>query len=159
MPAVTISTATEQDLFTLNKMMFDLHQEHHLACPDHFKTAEVIAQEGDKEIADYLNHPECLVYVAKQNNEVIGFITGHFCELISAVSKPVLMGSVDEFYVLPCYRNQSVGQQLLARIERELKNYGVVQLFVEVWDFNQKAQQFYQQVGFDAHIHWLRKPL
>jgi GNAT superfamily N-acetyltransferase len=90
---------------------------------------------------------------------VIGFITGHFCELISAVSKPVLMGSVDEFYVLPCYRNQSVGQQLLARIERELKNYGVVQLFVEVWDFNQKAQQFYQQVGFDAHIHWLRKPL
>jgi diamine N-acetyltransferase len=159
MLAVTISTATHHDLIALKKMMFALNQEHPIACPDHFKTAEVIEEEGEKDIADYLNHPECLVYVAKNGKEVIGFITGHFCELISAISKPMLMRSVDEFYILPEYRGQSFGQQLFKRIERELKNYGVVQLFVEVWDFNQKARNFYQQVGFDAHIHWLRKAL
>ncbi|ENM5825561.1 GNAT family N-acetyltransferase [Vibrio metoecus] len=153
----SLSAANSADLEQLNELMFRLHDEHHLQCPEHFKTAEEIEQE--KSIARYLDDPECLVYVAKQQDQIVGFVTGHFCELVSTVSKAVTMGSVDELYVVPAFRGQGIANQLCHKLERVFKDYGVKQMFVEVWDFNRTAQDFYQSAGFVPHIHWLRKPL
>ncbi|WPC72494.1 GNAT family N-acetyltransferase [Vibrio porteresiae] len=157
MSQIDFKSARAQHLEQLNELMFALHDEHHQACPDHFKTAEEIEQE--KSIARYLDDPECLVYVALADETVIGFATGHFCELVSTVSKPVLMGSIDELYVVPKYRSKGVASRLCARLEQTMREYGVTQLFVEVWDFNTGAQDFYQDMGFGHHIHWLRKSI
>ncbi len=154
---VQIQAAQEQDLEQLDEFMFLLHQEHHEACPELFKTAEEIEQE--KSIARYLQSPDCLVYLAKDldSGKFIGFVTGHFGELISTVSKPVPMGSIDELYVLPECRHLGVANRLLEKIEQTLVDYGVQQLFVEVWDFNQTAKSLYNKLGYNTHIHWLRK--
>ncbi len=157
MSAITVSAAQMDDLAALNQLMFALHDEHHHACPTYFKTADEIEQE--KSIARYLDDPECLVYVARQNEQIVGFITGHFCELVSSVSKSIPMGSIDELYVIPECRQQRVAAVLVARLEATFIDYGVQEMFVEVWDFNQIAQYFYQQRGFSQHIHWLRKSL
>lgn len=157
MTNVALLPARAADLEQLNQLMFELHDEHHNQCPDHFKTAEEIEQE--KSIARYLDDPQCLVYVAKQGEQIVGMITGHFCELVSTVSQPVAMGSVDELYVLPAFRGQGIARQLCHKLEQMFKDYGVKQMFVEVWDFNRPAQDFYQCAGFVQHIHWLRKPL
>ncbi|MCW8335617.1 GNAT family N-acetyltransferase [Vibrio sp. SCSIO 43135] len=157
MSTIAITAAQAKDLETLNELMFDLHNEHHLACPEHFKTAEEIEQE--KSIARYLDDPECLVLIAKVDNRVIGFITGHFCELVSTVSKPIPMGSIDELYVAPKYRQHKVAHRLCRQLEQRFKEYGVQQVFVEVWNFNQVAIDFYKHSGFEHHIHWLRKAL
>ncbi len=50
------------------------------------------------------------------------------------------MGSVVELYVLPAFRGQGIASQLCHKLERVFKDYGVKQMFVEVWDFNQSAQ-------------------
>ena len=131
---VTLRAAKHTDLEQLNELMFDLHHHHHLASPEHFKTAEEIEQE--KSIARYLDDPECLVYVALKGELIVGFISGHFCELISTVSKPVPMGSVDELFVLPDYRKESIAEKLFSKVEATFDDYGVEQVFVEVWDFN-----------------------
>ncbi len=155
MSTFLIVPARADDLEELNDLMYELHDEHHIACPEHFKTAEEIEQE--KSIARYLDMPECLVYVAKQQNAIIGFITGHFCELVSTVSKPVQMGSIDELYVLPEYRKQGVATLLYKKLETTFIEYGVEQVFVEVWAFNHNAHRFYEDSGFQPHIAWLRK--
>ncbi|MDW6004095.1 GNAT family N-acetyltransferase [Vibrio mangrovi] len=152
---VKIRLAKSSDLAALEKMMYDLHDEHHLACPQHFKVAKEAMEE--KRIADYLESPEGLVFIAELNDQCIGFVSGHFADLVSSVSRNVFMGSIDEFYVLPQYRGQGIGSQLLKRIEKEFDDYGVQQMFVEVWDFNQSAIRLYQNLGFAHHIHWLRK--
>ncbi|WP_098415916.1 GNAT family N-acetyltransferase [Vibrio sp. ES.051] len=157
MSAFVIKSACFNDLEPLNDLMFDLHDEHHMQSPELFKTAEDIEQE--KSIARYLDNPECLVYVAKWKDEVIGFISGHFCELTSTVSKPVMMGSVDELYVSPEFRNQGAAQALIEKIESTFIDYGAKQMFVEVWHFNQGALSLYAKHGFGHHIHCLRKPL
>lgn len=160
---IQISAANSHDLETLNRLMYRLHDEHHQQVPQLFKTAQEIEQE--KSIALYLDDPSCFVYVARMINPtlereiIIGFVTGHFCELISSVSKPVLMGSIDELYVLPEHRQCGVARQLCQRIERSFTECGVTQSFVEVWHFNASAQAFYHEQGFEHHIHWLRKPL
>jgi ribosomal protein S18 acetylase RimI-like enzyme len=155
MPSISISAAQVLDIEPLNGLMFELHDEHHRDCPEFFKTALEIEQE--KSIARYLDDPECLVFVAKQNQEIVGFITGHFCELVSSVSKPIQMGSIDELYVKSDFRHQSIANKLCTTLHQRFKEYGVTQVFVEVWEFNSPAQQFYEQLGFEHHIHWLRK--
>lgn len=154
---VKIRSAIKNDLESLDELMFLLHDHHYQAQPELFKTAQEIEQE--KSIARYLEHPECLVFVAEKDAEIIGFITAHFCELVSSISKPIPMGSIDEFYVHPKYRNGEVSTALFHRIEKTLFDYGVAQLFVEVWDFNQVGQGFYKKMGFQPHIHCLRKSL
>lgn len=155
--ASVIRRAKETDLFCLNSMMYQLHDEHHQQCPELFKTASEIEEE--KSISRYLDDPDCMVYVAELEGAVIGFVTGHFCELISTVSKPVMMATIDELYVESKHRREGVAEQLMTRIEQELKDYGVREIFVEVWDFNQTALNFYHQQGMTDHIHYLRKAL
>lgn len=157
MTACIIRRATYNDLPVLEQQMYLLHDEHYQAEPEHFKTADQVMEE--KRIAEYIDAPDALVYVAEQEGKVIGFVTGHFGELISTVSKPMMMGSIDELYVLAEYRRQGAGKRLLDRCFSEFEDYGVKQVFVEVWDFNQHAVELYQQLGFEHHIHWLRKGL
>ncbi|GLR76042.1 N-acetyltransferase [Aliivibrio sifiae] len=152
-----IRRANELDLFRLNLMMYQLHDEHHQQCPELFKTASEIQEE--KSISQYIDDPECMVYVAEINGEVIGFVTGHFCELISTVSKPITMATIDELYVEIKARREGIAEKLMVRIEQELKDYGVKEIFVEVWDFNQSALKFYHQHGLNEHIHYLRKSI
>ncbi|WP_394243161.1 GNAT family N-acetyltransferase [Vibrio astriarenae] len=151
----TICRAHLDDLEDLNEMMYDLHDEHHQIAPDLFKPAEQI----EKSIARYLEHPECLVYVAKVDEEIVGFVSGYFGQYQSPVSQPVLMGSADELYVDVQYRKGGIAQALMKRIEREFCDYGAKFMFVEVWDKNQAAVSFYRQLGFENHIHCLVKPL
>ncbi len=157
MSIVAISAARVDDLEQLNDLMFALHDEHHQQCPEHFKTAQEIEQE--KSISRYIDDPECLIFVAKQQGRILGFVTGHFCELVSSVSKPVLMGSIDELYICPKSRRKGMAKLLMDKIETRFIDYGVTQVFVEVWQFNQSALELYQGLGFEHHIHWLRKPV
>lgn len=152
---ITINSATRHDVKKLDKLMHALHDEHHIAQPDFFKSADEIAEE--KQIKLYLDQPDGIVFCARQDKEIIGFVTGHFSEFSSTVSLPVFMGSVDELYVVPQFRKQGIGQALLKRIESEFKDYGVKHIFVEVWAFNKTAVDMYQNFGFEHHIHWLRK--
>lgn len=153
---IQIRAASQKDLPQLDELMFMLHAHHHELCPSLFKTPEEIEQE--KSIARYLDSPDCLVYVAKDDSGVIvGFVTGHFCELVSSVSKAIPMGSIDELFVLPEHRKTGVAEQLLTKVDQTLVDYGVQQIFVEVWHFNQAAQSLYNKLGFSAHIHCLRK--
>jgi ribosomal protein S18 acetylase RimI-like enzyme len=162
MDDLIIRSAQSSDLDRLNELMYLLHDEHHNQCPEHFKTAAEIEQE--KSIARYLDDPECMVLVAelvekKSDKSIVGFITGHFCELVSTVSKPLQMGSIDELYVESDYRKSRVALQLCQAIEERFDDYGVTQVFVEVWNFNQTALDFYHKFGFEPHIHWLRKSI
>lgn len=162
MEDVVIRSARESDLGRLNQLMYMLHDEHHQQCPEMFKTAADIEQE--KSIARYLDDPECVVFVAEKccesmPSQIVGFITGHFCELISTVSKPLQMGSIDELYITSDFRSQQIAQRLCHTIEQRFDDYGVTQVFVEVWHFNQTALDFYHKFGFEPHIHWLRKSL
>ncbi|KGY07673.1 MULTISPECIES: GNAT family N-acetyltransferase [Vibrio] len=157
MQRLSIRAANQNDLEQLNELMYLLHDEHHQQSPEFFKTADDIEQE--KSIARYLDNPECLVFVAVQEANIVGFITGHFCELVSTVSKPVQMGSIDELYVVQSHRQNGVARALCQTIEKRFEEYGVREMFVEVWDFNRPANRLYQELGFVNHINWLRKPL
>lgn len=157
MSAFTISVPNESDLPRLKELSFELHDMHHRSVPEHFKTADEILSE--KDISSYLYDPQCLIYVAKLESKLVGFITGHFCELQALVSKPIQMGSIDEIYIVEGHRESGIAKSLFERLETTFKECGATQIFVEVWDFNQSALAVYEKLGFNPHIHWLRKAI
>ncbi len=154
---IKIRPAQPDDVTQLDKLMHRLHDFHHHSAKEVIKTASEIAQQ--KSIARYIHDPECLVYVAQQGEHIVGFITGHFCELVSQISQPVQMGSVDELFVVEALRRQRVAEKLMEKISATFEEYGVKKIFVEVWHFNQSAINFYHKQGFTHHIHWLCKSI
>ncbi|BCL69607.1 N-acetyltransferase [Vibrio nigripulchritudo] len=158
MSTYRIRAAQVEDLEALNKFMYQLHDYHHRETPDLFKSPEEVEQE--KSISRYIDDPECFVYVAEDDEQsLVGFVSGHFCELQSSIMKPVTMGSIDEIFVTPEHRKTGVAQMLFERLETAFKECGVKQMFVEVWHFNEAALNFYNKLGLNHHIHWMRKPL
>ncbi|MGF1747884.1 MULTISPECIES: N-acetyltransferase family protein [Vibrio] len=161
--AFTIRSAKADDLETLNELMYELHQYHHKAVPEDFKSAEEVQQE--KSIARYLDSPECLVLVLTVDgsqsfdNQIVGFVTAQFCELVSPISRACLVGNIDELFVLPSYRQHGYAQALLAEAEQRLSELGASQIMVEVWNFNRAALNLYNKEGFSPHIHCLRKKI
>ncbi|MGR5218838.1 N-acetyltransferase family protein [Vibrio parahaemolyticus] len=157
-----IRSATSGDLETLNDLMYELHDHHQQAVPEDFKTAEEIQQE--KSISRYLDSPDCIVLVAESkgkgiSEQILGFVTAQFCELISPISQSCLIGNIDELFVEPDCRNSGIASALLKEAQVRLKELGAVQLMVEVWDFNQPALGLYKNEGFVPHIHCLRKKI
>ena len=157
MANLDVTHAIRKDMAALNQLMYQLHEEHHKAVPHFFKAADDIMR--DKNIQTYFDEPDGLVFCVKEGQNVIGLVTGHFSELVSTISKPIFMGSIDELYVLPNYRGRGIGKALVERIEREYRDYGVKHMYVEVWAFNETAQELYTHSGFQSHIHCLQKTL
>ncbi|GMQ46631.1 GNAT family N-acetyltransferase [Vibrio sp. 10N] len=163
-PRISLRSATIQDLDILNDLMFELHDHHHSAVPTDFKSADEVQQE--KSIARYLDSPDCLVLVAtassitkSDNPKIVGFVTAQFCELTSPISKPSLVGNIDELFVTPSWRQHGIAEALLVEAQTRLEHLGATQLMVEVWDFNQSALNLYKKQGFFPHIHCLRKKI
>lgn len=154
---IEIRPANVNDVEGLEQLMFKLHQHHHSAMPEYIKTADEIMAE--KNIGLYVANPDCFVYLARYQQQIVGFITGQLSELVSVVSKPVLMGSVDELYIEPKFRNMGIATKLFSQIEKQFVACGVKRVFVEVWHFNDEAINLYQNVGFEHHIHWLCKDI
>ncbi|AYV22901.1 GNAT family N-acetyltransferase [Vibrio mediterranei] len=160
--AYRIRSANTQDLETLNDLMYELHEYHHQAVPEDFKPASEVQEE--KSIARYLDSPDCLVLVLtidgdKCAPQIVGFVTAQFCELLSPISKPCLIGNIDELFIKPDYRHHGFAQKLLKESERRLIELGASQIMVEVWDFNHAALNLYNKEGFIPHIHCLRKKI
>lgn len=55
---------------------------------------------------------------------------------------------LDEFYILPGYRNRGNGSRFLAYLENEYRNRGYRRMLLEVLDGNQRAARFYERQGF-----------
>lgn len=162
---IKIRAANIQDSAALDDLMWALHQEHHEKAPDLCKPAAQVMQE--KSIQTYLTHPECLVYLAEDvtqseedtSPQVVGFICGSFASFDSPIHPKVLLGNIDEFYLLPTMRQQGIGRQLLTQIESVFESYGVEKIAIEVFDFNHVARSFYQEHKFEPYIHCLMKKI
>ncbi|GEA50178.1 N-acetyltransferase [Vibrio inusitatus NBRC 102082] len=134
-----------------------LYLWHHEQCVDLIKKPCRI--ELEDEIDNYLNTPQCAVFVAMRGDVVCGFIAGQLYELASPLVKTELIGSIDQWYVAKEHRSNGLGKALFDRIEQEFLDYGAKRLNVEVWDFNHNALETYKKKGFQTHIRCMTKAL
>jgi len=89
--------------------------------------------------AESLSQPGYLYYVGDLDGTVIGKIDVHLSE-----ESALILG----FAILPQYRGQGYGRQMLARTIQEILNSGRHHIWLEVVTDNKRALSLYQSCGF-----------
>ncbi|AIV08133.1 acetyltransferase [Vibrio harveyi] len=152
-----IRRATPKDLdalFVLNKQISELH---HLNAPEAF----VAPSEQDKQfLANALEDKERLILIAEQNQQAIGFVTASITqnETISFLIKDPIC-RIGTIVVDENQKSKGVGSLLMNQVEQWAIESGAVQIRLEVMEFNQAAQQFYDKLNFTTSSRIMLKCL
>lgn len=94
----------------------------------------------------WLTNPEYFIFVAEENNQIIGYICG------TVKNKPLRVlnkeGSIEEWYVEEKYRGKGMGKQLYEELLKEFKKAGCTHLGLRVYTANNSAINIYRKMGF-----------
>ena len=103
-----------------------------------FKTAENVVIFWPKEtLENCINKDDILFYVVETENKIIGFS-------IVNLNKSLGKAEIENIYVLPEYRKNKIGTEILDEILKELKD----RKFNNVNCLAGEAEEFYKRYGF-----------
>lgn len=80
-------------------------------------------------------------FIAKEDNEVVGIITGH------SYYKEV---HISDLIVYEKYRNKHIGSKLIEAVENYYKNKGFENINLTTYSF--QAPEFYKKCGFEVEF-------
>lgn len=84
---------------------------------------------------------EPFTFIAKENNELVGIITGH------SYYKEV---HINDLIIFEQYRNKHIGSKLLETVENYYKNKGLENINLSTYNF--QAPEFYKKCGFEVEF-------
>lgn len=84
---------------------------------------------------------EPFTFIAKENNELVGIITGH------SYYKEV---HINGLIIFEQYRNKHIGSKLLETVENYYKNKGFENINLSTYNF--QAPEFYKKYGFKVEF-------
>jgi len=99
--------------------------------------------------------PQQATFIAEQGNQALGFI--HSCSRKDEISGEVC-ATVPLLGVSPKTQGIGVGKALITAAEQWAKEQGYRLLHLEVFAHNDKAQGFYQNLGFEPEtLHMIKE--
>ncbi len=81
-----------------------------------------------------------IYYVAEMDNKIVGYII--------ARKEAYNMGHIISIAVHPDYRKMGIGEKMLQKVEKELKEMGCYRVYLEVRISNQPAISLYKKLGY-----------
>ena len=87
------------------------------------------------------------VWVAVDNNKVIGYLVGRIEKMPAYTTKS--LAELDNFYIDEEYRRQGIGKRLVEEFKKYGINKGIEEIKVTASAKNTNAKAFYQNNGFD----------
>ncbi len=110
------------------------------------KVRDDIRERAKTYITNALKDKNSLVLVAEYNNKVIGVLKADIRERF--FNDPAIEGYIIEFYIMPEYRKQGLGTELLQLAIEKLKQRGAQIIAAEFPSQNKIAVEFYAKQGF-----------
>ncbi len=118
-----------------------------------------VVKDADRRATRYLNESiaseSCLVLVAETDKKVIGFLRAEVKDRL--FYEPVKEGVVTDFYILPEGRRKALGNEILTKASKKLKQMGAAMIVVEFPAQNEIAVRFYVKSGFNAFVNTYAK--
>lgn len=113
-----------------------------------------------KKTMDEVNKYEGKIFLAIENEKVIGLIVGLINneEESTYDFKPPKRGRVTELVVSKECRSNGIGKQLLDKMEKYFKEVGCKGVLIDVFAYNENAQKFYYKNGyFNRNVEVMKK--
>lgn len=146
---------TKENIGEVQHMMRDLQNSHAEMAPEIFK-ADVLR---DVEYFEKILHDNTrIIFVAIDNSGIpIGFIKGKIIDFPGTdMLKARKYGYVDGIFVKKKFRGQLVEYKLQKELFRWFRDVGITHVEANVWDFNQRAKEYYQLFGYTYVKHGLK---
>lgn len=90
-------------------------------------------------------------FVAEDNGEIVGFISGRIGKRYKFY-KTQVFGDAENAFVIESYRNKGVAKQLMAELVVWMKSKGVERIEASTYWKNTAAQDIWRKMGFKEHM-------
>ena len=156
---IHIRRVVEQDYEVFCKLFNEVNELHRLARPDIFRqpVGAIMEQEF---FLDLITDEKAAIFFAESAGRPAGFVTVVVRE---TPDNPVLVSRryavVDTLAVRPAFHRTGVGRALMQRAEEWAASQGVNVVELNVHEFNQGAQAFYQRLGYTTLTRRMSKKL
>ncbi|KXA88536.1 hypothetical protein AKJ61_04715 [candidate division MSBL1 archaeon SCGC-AAA259B11] len=108
-------------------------------------------QKSRSHFKDQIEQDNYIVLLAENNSEIIGYIVATIEER-PPIFKEGKLGIIKELFVKKDYRNEVLGNILAEKAKNWLKEREVNLLKVRVLETNEKADRFWNSLGFENHM-------
>jgi ribosomal protein S18 acetylase RimI-like enzyme len=154
---VKIRAATLEDHEPIAKVGVLAWQEAYSSIFPHDFLQSLSWQKRAKGRADFINKELRKSLVAEQETQIIGFSDFGSARVVANIPEiDASCAEVYAIYVLPAYKFQGIGTQMLTTIQESLILDGFKKLIVWTLIDNQPAIKFYQKFGFQETV-WRKK--
>ena len=142
-----VRLARENELPRINELRKQVNELHVSGRPDVFKPG--FPEELQELIHVIWNDPEKEIVVSETDGVICGFAVVHH---VRRPENPFMMErdylGIEEFCVDEAFRRHGAASALIRFIRDYAKEKGLHRVELDVWEFNQDAQAFYEAVGF-----------
>ena len=140
-----IRKAEIKDIKTILKLLSEVLEIHAKIRPDIFVSGTTKYNEDD--LRKKLGNPGEFIFIAEENDEVVGFLFSIIQEVNSRNMKPHRIFYIDDLCVDKKSRGKHIGQKLFEFAKEEAKRLGCYEITLNVWEGNESAKAFYEKMG------------
>jgi diamine N-acetyltransferase len=157
--AFVVRAATLGDYDAVCTLLAPVDELHRLNVPWLFRKPTTEPRSKDF-FERLLSSEDSMVLVAEASAQLVGVATTLMRDAPDfAVFVTQRWGVLDNLAVAESWRRRGVGTSLTRDAERWAQNRGAKWIELGVYEFNEDARAFYQQLGYAAVSTKLRKPL
>ena len=147
---ITICRAAEVDLPVICVLGMEVNAIHHEAWPDIFTPAA----HPDRDLSFWrarFSAKGAGVFLAKEAGRPVGMVVAHVVdeEKVSLL-QPNRFCRIGTIVVSASHRGLGVGRELMSALEAWATSELVTSIQLTVWEFNQSAVAFYEELGYST---------
>ena len=147
---VLVRPATFEELAKINKIRSYVNDVHVAGRPDIFRRG--FNPELEQILYKRFEMENWVILAAVLDGEIVGFASVEYLERSeSAYNLARKMYHVEEFGVAPDFHRRGVATALVEYMKTDAAQRGYPRIELDMWEFNQGALAFYENVGFQTY--------
>ena len=157
-PDLQVRFARPGDAARISELNAYVHQLHVDALPGFFKQPSATTFPAEY-VLEIMARPDTVMFVVEVGDRVIGYLYADVTPAMETSSTYTF----DRLYihhiaVLPEAQEHGCGTALIEAAKQEARRRGIPRLALATWDFNRRAQRFFESQGFVYYGHrmWLQ---
>ncbi|MEZ9337508.1 GNAT family N-acetyltransferase [Vibrio sp. Evd11] len=146
-----IRTAKVTDIRSILALSEQINRQHHLGAPMVFAPPSLGFTDTEEYWLGLMIDPVGAFLVAVDDQQVVGFLAGKVTQNkgVSFI-QPHKVARVNTIVVNDQVQSQGVGRALMKSFNQWAQASGAIELRLEVMEFNQQAQGFYESLGMET---------
>jgi ribosomal protein S18 acetylase RimI-like enzyme len=160
MPDFVIRKATLEDAGLLANLNVPIHRIHSDALPQIFRPITANDPGIIAFFTSMLQSPDDTIHILEVEGVPAGYV---HTRIIRNQTNPFAHAHqalrVDAISVSPEFQGQGYGKELMEIAKEQAKTLDIQRIVLDVWAFNEQAQEFYASLGFETYRYQLEMHL